>query len=449
MIFNLYNNYKKFSDKKIDLEQLIAHIKNHPNKSKIVKLRKVKYKCLEYDAIKSELPSITPHGTFSDSKKTSIDDLSGYLYFDIDGFASIEKLNDTIKTLNDTFQITFICKSCGGRGLAFFLKVSGITKDNFEKTHTFIRNEFKKEGYDIDQAAGGLIRKWIVSYDPDVIYNKNAEYKVDKEAYEKFAGENKGTSKKVYKTGSNLDDDHLESDVIPFATLCKLIKVESEYKGEIVGDFAIEEMEYYRILYPQIINDGAKRRTYTRIVNALYYLNEEITQQQVYSYIYFVNRTANPPMNAYKLKELVTYLCKSIQETGVVNLKTRKKRIHFNASSNLSKREKQSMAAKITGAAKTNKTNEAVMKMKATLEASGIIPTQVKVAEELGISLSTVKRNWNEAKIDLFTLDFTPNNKDLNSNPLSQWDYVEDVYSDDGEDPPYEDDFFDGDWSFE
>lgn len=326
MIFNIYNNYKKFSNEKIGLEQLITFIKNHPNKSKIVELRKVKYKSPEYDVIKSELASITPHGTFSDSKKTGLEDLSGYLYFDIDGFASTEVLNETIKTLNSTYQITFICKSCGGRGLAFLLKVNGITKDNFEKTHTFIRNQFKKEGYDIDQAAGGLIRKWIISYDPDVIYNKNAEYKVDQEAYEKFVSENASTYKKVNKTGSILDDDHLESDVIPFDTLCKLIKVESEYKGEIVGDFAIEEMEYYRILYPQIINDGAKRRTYTRIVNALYYLNEEITQHQVYSYLYYVNRTANPPMNTFKLKELVAYLCNAIQATGVINLKTRKKK---------------------------------------------------------------------------------------------------------------------------
>jgi hypothetical protein len=159
-----------------------------------------------------------------------------------------------------------------------------------------------------------------------------------------------------------------------------------------------------------------------------------------------VKSTANPPMNAYKLKELVTYLCNSIEKTGIVKLKTRKKRIHFNTGSNLSKREKQSMAAKITGAAKTNKTNEAVMTMKATLEAIGIIPTQVKVAKELGISLSTVKRNWNEAKIDLFTLDFTVKNNNLNPNPLSEWDYVEDVNSVDSKESSDEDDFFDGDW---
>ena len=107
------------------------------------------------------------------------------------------------------------------------------------------------------------------------------------------------------------------------------------------------------------------------------------------------------------------------------------------------------MAAKITGAAKTNKTNEAVMKMKATLEASGIIPTQVKVAEELGISLSTVKRNWHEDKIDLFSLDFTPKNKNLNPNPMSEWDHVEDVNSVDSEEPSDEDDFFEEDWLFD
>ena len=62
------------------------------------------------------------------------------------------------------------------------------------------------------------------------------------------------------------------------------------------------------------------------------------------------------------------------------------------------------MAAKITCAAKTNKTNEAVTKMKATLIDRGEHPTQVKVAEELGMSLSTVKRNWYQKEIDLFKI---------------------------------------------
>jgi hypothetical protein len=106
------------------------------------------------------------------------------------------------------------------------------------------------------------------------------------------------------------------------------------------------------------------------------------------------------------------------------------------------------MAAKITCAAKTNKTNEAVTKMKATLIDRGEHPTQVKVAEELGMSLSTVKRNWYQKEIDLFTLDFTPNNKDLNSNPLSEWDYVEEINSVNSEEPSDDDDLFEEDWPF-
>lgn len=107
------------------------------------------------------------------------------------------------------------------------------------------------------------------------------------------------------------------------------------------------------------------------------------------------------------------------------------------------------MAAKITGAAKTNKTNEAVTKMKATILDRGEHPTQVKVAKELGISLSTVKRNWNEVKIDLFSIDFTTKNKDLNPNPLAEWDFVEEINSDDSEEASDEDDFFGDDWPFD
>jgi hypothetical protein len=39
---------------------------------------------------------------------------------------STKELDETIKKLNDTFSLTFICKSCGV--LAFLLKVNGPQK---------------------------------------------------------------------------------------------------------------------------------------------------------------------------------------------------------------------------------------------------------------------------------------------------------------------------------
>jgi hypothetical protein len=449
MIFNKYNNYKQFSNDTIDLEQLITLIKESPLKSKILKLRDSVYKSSEYNTLKSQLASITPHGTFNDSKKGSIDSLSGYMYFDIDGFANTEELNSTIKKLNDTFALTFICKSCGGRGLAFLLKVKEITKDNFEITHAFIRNVFREEGYNIDKAAGGLIRKWIISYDTDIVYNPNAEYIMDMAAYEKFVIANTTTSMKVNKKKSDLDlNEDLEYDVIPFDVLCKLIKTESEYKGDITGDFTIEEMEYYKIIYPRIIEDGNKHSTYIRIINALYYLNKEITQHQILSYLFYVNNMAHPKMCISRLKALVTSICNSIEETGVIRIKTRTKKIHFNHKSAFTKSEKQSMGAVINGALRTNSTIDSITTMKATLEANNIVPTKSQVAKELSISLSTVKRNWNKEKTEIPSLVFAFKHKDkvCKSDQLSEFDYVEESHSDDNGQFSAGDDFFDESW---
>jgi hypothetical protein len=446
MIFNKYSTCKQFANEKINLEQLIEQIKENPKKSEILKLRGLPYKSSEYDALKLKLPPITPHGTFTGSTKESIDNLSGYMYFDIDGFTSTTELNETIKKLNDTFRLTFICKSCGGRGLAFLLKVNGITKDNFEVTHAFIRNEFLNEGYNIDKAAGGLIRKWIISYDPDVIYNKDAEYKLDMSAYEKFVIKHKTTPKKINKTELDLNlDDSLESDIIPFDTLCKLINTESKYEGKITGDFTIEEMEYYKIIYPRIIKDGDKHRTYIRIINALYYLNEDITQQQVFSYIFYVNNTADQKMMKTKLLALVKYICGTIEETGEVRLKTRIKKIHFNPESGLTKSNKQSMAAKINGTLRSNKTKESIQQVIANLETNNIKVTRKKIAEELGITEKTVQRNWNKAKTEISSLDFTFKKKVIEAVILSEFDYVEESCSDDSGSLDC-DDFFDDVW---
>jgi hypothetical protein len=446
MTFNKYRNYKQFSYEKIDIGQLVDLIKDNPQKEEILMLRSSEYKSSEYNTIKSKLATITPHGTFTDSKKGSLESLSGYMYFDIDGFASTEDLDDTIKKLNDAFPLTFICKSCGGRGLAFLLKVNGITKDSFVGAHAFVRNEFSEAGYNLDNAAVGVNRKWIVSYDPEVIYNKNAVYDMDNLAYEKFNVSNKTSSKKISTREPDLEFDvDLESEIIPFNVLSKEIKTESGFKGEISGDFVVEEMDFYKILYPKVIADGTKHKTYIRIINALYWLNTDITQHQVFSYLFYVNRIAQPPMAVYKLRSLVTNICSSIDATGEIKLKTRTKIIHFNQDAGFSTREKQSMGAKIGGALKANRTKESIENTKEVLKRKNIVPTQKAVVMESGISLSTVKRHWNKNKIEIFSLDLT-SKKEVNKSELhSEFDYVEEYYSNE-EKPLVEDDFFDDMW---
>ncbi|TDX11323.1 BT4734/BF3469 family protein [Flavobacterium sp. S87F.05.LMB.W.Kidney.N] len=445
MIFNKYANCKKFSNEKITLDQLFISILDNPKKKEILHLRSLVYKSSYYNKLKLKLPVITPHGTFADSKKESIENLSGYLYFDIDGFASTDQLNDSIQKLNTEFPLTIICKSCGGKGIAFLLKVDGVTKDNFQIMHSFIRHQFKEKGYDIDDAAGGLIRKWVVSYDPDVIYNRDHEYKIDEAEFKKFTVVHKiAPATKIKRRDPAPICANSIDHPIPYLQLCTEIKTETEYQGLIAGDFSIDAMEYYRIIHPLHIKDGTKHKTYIRIINALYYLNDEISQHQVFSYIYHVNNFAENKMCPLKLKSLVTNIGNRIESTGQIFIKTRTKIIHFSKESKLSRNQKQSIGAKVNGALKLNKTKMLIETAISKLEASNIKVTKKKIAEELGISEKTVQRNWKKKVQEISELDFTFIDKPKNNNNiLSEFDYDEQNISFDDED-----DFNSGDFDF-
>lgn len=80
-------------------------------------------------------------------------------------------------------------------------------------------------------------------------------------------------------------------------------------------------------------------------------------------------------------------------------MKKRKKKIVFNENCDLSPKQKQSIAAKVNGILRTNMTidriNYAILKIS---EYDSNV-TQKKVAAYLGISLSTVVRNWTKEKI--------------------------------------------------
>jgi hypothetical protein len=133
-------------------------------------------------------------------------------------------------------------------------------KDNFESAHAFVRSIPKKKGKDIDKQLVGWLSGYLMI---QLLYIKKTR--------------NMLSTKKLLKNSLILIILEAQKsrqqigiwrlllnawiDIIPFDKLCKMIKTESEYKGEITGDFVMEEM-HYKILYPSIITDGNKHCTY-------------------------------------------------------------------------------------------------------------------------------------------------------------------------------------------
>jgi hypothetical protein len=414
-MFNKLKTLKKFDSEIISIEQLFGFIKNNPQKELISKIRSVEYKSLEYNNLKLKVNAITPHGTFNSLKNDGLVNLSNYLYYDIDGFDTEFELNDTKNKLIDTNFVCFISKSVGGRGLSFMIKIDDyIDICEFTNTYNFVRESLINLGFNIDVAANGLVRKMIISYDEELYYNNKVSLSINKVSYLNFLNKLKKVkvSQELKERIHIIPNDTL-FEIIPLDILLNDIKIETLYTKEIEGDFTIEEMDYYRIVLPRIILDGTKHKLYIRIINALYYINSKIDKQQIYSYLYHINNMATPKMNEYKLQKLVLNICNHIESTGEIKIKPRIKRLHFNKDSKLTKNQKQSMGAKLGAKIKNNKTLELIEKARLECYEKNQIPTQKIVVELTGLSIATVKRNWNKDYNDLKDIQINKENTNL------------------------------------
>jgi hypothetical protein len=184
-------------------------------------------------------------------------------------------------------------------------------------------------------------------------------------------------------------------EIIPSDILFKEINIKSKYTDKIENDYIIEDKEFYFLAIPRTIKDGTKHSLYTRLINGLYYLNPNINRNQIFSYLYYVNSRAEPSMSINQLKNLVTYICDNIEETGEIKIKTKIKKIHFNMESKLTKEQKQSIGAKVKAILTKNKTITKIKEAQEMLLKQNIEPKQIKVVEMTGLSKSSVSRYWN------------------------------------------------------
>lgn len=401
-MFNKLNSVKSFCNTKITLDQLVTIVKDNPQKEIIEKIRSVEYKSSEYNNLKLKLNCITPHGIFNSLCNDGLIETSGYLYFDIDGFDTEIELNDTKKKLIDTYPISFLCKSVGGKGISFLIKINDTKKqlnDTFGDVYSFVRHMLIKSGFNIDVCASGLVRKMIISSDLDV-YTSNKVLNIDQEQFKIYLNSLKEVKKIQRK--EELYYITLDDTLIPFQELIKQIKLETEYTKEIDKDYVMEDLEYYKIIIPTKIKDGDKHRVFTRMINALYYLNPNINRLQIYSFISYINNNhTTQKMNIQRLKTYVNYICQNIETTGEIKIKLRKKKIHFNKNCNLTKKEKQSMATKLMNIKRGNETFKIIEEARMKCAQNNIVPTQKMISEITGLSIATIKRNWNKMSSEI------------------------------------------------
>lgn len=397
-MFSKLTSLRKFNNEEISIKQLYDIVRQNPQKDLIEKIRSVGYKSTEYKDLKKDVNCIMPHGIFSGLNNSDVVKFSNYIYYDIDGFDTEKELNDTILTLNDTFNISFICKSVGGKGISFIIYIDDtkltLKDTNFNASYEYIKSKIEEKGFNIDNAAKGINRKMIISSDTKCILNDTCFKLNDEDIYQI----NKLKNLRPVNKGGDIGGRCIESkdtscEIIPVKELVKQISTETKYIKDIDGDYVIDPTDYYRLTLPKIIKDGYKHKTYMRVINALFYLNNDITYQQVLSYIYYINNHSENMMTIHYLREFILRMYNYIVKKGY-NTKPRIKRLHFNKNSKLTKEQKQNMgrqlASKIRNNNTINKINDAIK----YCEENNEVVSQSRIQKLTGLSICTIKRNF-------------------------------------------------------
>lgn len=412
-------------DNKISIDELYNLIKYNKNWENINRLHKMEYGSQQYKEFKTTFPYFTPHGEFNGQRSLmSLNRLSGYLYFDIDN----TKLTKQFLLSKYSNLISLISKSIGGKGLFFLVKVSNLTIDNFEECWWYMRKNIFTD-LNIDHNATGIARSTFLPSDKEVYINLGVSYLY----------KTTGIQDVFKKQTNNNNNEYTLNDtkeIIPMDILKRRIKTRTQVKKE-DKLFTIEDISDYLYMFiPKLINDGSKHFYFKIYIYQLMYLNRDITYQELFSYIYHINKNncGRTPMIKYELNRFTSYHYNQIRITNdysYLDKYMKKRKIHF-MKNNLTIKQRQSMAAKINGQVRTNETIEQINEVKFYLQNRGLKITQKNVVDNFynkygeTIGIATVKRNWNKEP----NYDFSEFKEVLEPDPI-----IEDIID--------ESDFFD------
>ena len=173
--FNSLRAKTPFAD--IELSQIFADIKNGKDR-KAVEIYRQQVAILDqqgagidsYRELKASMPAFTTSGTFSRRNNKSLIAYSGVICLDWDKNITLETLAE-IKAYKHTYVVH---KSVGGKGYAIYIKVGWIAENHWQGYKQVSDCYISLFGITPDNTID-ISRPRVMSYDPDLYLNENAE----------------------------------------------------------------------------------------------------------------------------------------------------------------------------------------------------------------------------------------------------------------------------------
>lgn len=321
------------------------------------------------------------HGIFKGLGKADLIQFSNFLFYDIDDADDINKIKQDLADAG----ATLVYNSLSGKGIHFLVELNFEVKDvnDFEEVYASYFNYYKEKGFKLDSNAKGVNRSVVIGFDNEPLYTGNTSGRIMLDNGIRRHLEVPFTPVWIYGKGTRLN-----------GTLQN-----RQYKTHIVIpdeiEYIIQEISnYIKIYFPNDIKDGEKHKRYKKGIIEFMTLNPEASLNEIQKWLVSVNNKQNPKMINSKLFKLIKNTYDWVKKENI-KAKGRKKIIHFNSNSQLSVKEKQSIAAKEMGKIKKNKT---INEIKQFMVDNDFKPTQKEAALSLGLGLRTIKRYWKDIK---------------------------------------------------
>ena len=158
-----------------DVHQILERIKDGNSKDIVEAIRKEKDKEKKQE-IKKRLPAICFSGVFIKRNDTSLQQHSGLICLDFDGYATKKDLEAERKKLIED-KYTFACFiSPSGNGLKVLVKIPANPEEHKDYFNS-LRNHYNSIHFDV--TSKNLSRVCYESYDPKIYINEKAQIWID------------------------------------------------------------------------------------------------------------------------------------------------------------------------------------------------------------------------------------------------------------------------------
>ena len=403
----------------ISIHDLVDYIRNNPQCDVIDKIRhfRLQGKENEVNLLKQNNLYFVNPNYYLDGRGQCVG--SGFIYLDIDRVVGdVERFR---KSFIEQYGhlVSLVCLSSSGRGLSILVPVNHSIKNTstFKRVYRYVSSLFG--AIEFDHAVGHLKSNWFLSGDENVYYNNSSPLMIDDLIQDKdcdvipteyvpdvnevdsmldrlglvFSDQRGSRDNYIVNIIHRMNPSIINNSENEFIQL--LSKYQLETSIELNDLVHFEGIPYRKIFIRKVHPDGTKRKSYTKYIHDLLYLNPNMTASDLYLILYMINQLYARPRMDTKLLEYIV----SSQFEYITNLpdylysgRTMNRLIHYQDRNIIPQKNRKSWSNKMRGIVHQQQTSKTIDGVQEYCKSHGFKCTKKFISDNTGLSLSTIKR---------------------------------------------------------